>query len=228
MNIRTNMNLSQLNNNNNAHKHFKCTVFISNIMSDPKYELIVTILGALNLICISIRDFQLSQIARNFNWPTAQVIINAFFLIEMMIDFSIHGKKSFKKSFRVWPESICQLINIYATTLYFIHFKKLSQRLTGNLLMQDNYDPNSLIKLFELIIFIRISKVLTLLYEIKAMRLVIETMRNMISPMLQLMGVLFVLFYIFSIIGMALFGGLTKQDFPSIVKVKITPSGYYM
>lgn len=41
-----------------------------------------------------------------------------------------------------------------------------------------------MIKLFELIIFIRFSKLLTMLYEIHTMRLIIETMRNMIAPLL--------------------------------------------
>lgn len=71
--------------------------------------------------------------------------------------------------------------------------------------------------MYELIIFIRISKVLTLLYEIKAMRLLMETMRNMINPLVRLMGVLFIVFYMFSTLGIYIFGGTKISDFPSIV-----------
>ena len=42
------------------------------------------------------------------------------------------------------------------------------------------------------------------------------------------MGVLFVVFYIFSVLGMLLFGGMRKQDFPTIVKDGSTPQNYYL
>ena len=74
------------------------------------------------------------------------------------------------------------MLNIYATIIFFANFGMLSQELSGRV-TEGSYNPNSLMKIFEFIIFIRILKVLTLLYELKAMRLVIETMRNMIMPL---------------------------------------------
>ena len=49
------------------------------------------------------------------------------------------------------------------------------------------------------------------------MRLLMETMRNMINPLVRLMGVLFIVFYMFSTLGIYIFGGTKMTDFPSIV-----------
>jgi len=75
---------------------------------------------------------------------------------------------------------------------------------------------NSIVKLFELVIFIRTLKLLTLLYEIKVMRIIIETMRNMMMPLVYLMSVLYVIYYMFAILGMLLFGGKIRRDLPVI------------
>ena len=71
---------------------------------------------------------------------------------------------------------------------------------------------NSIVKMFELVIFIRTLKLLTLLYEIKVMRIIIETMRNMMMPLVYLMSVLYVIYYGFAILGMLLFGGKIRRD----------------
>ena len=66
---------------------------------------------------------------------------------------------------------------------------------------------NTIVKLLELVIFMRMLKLLTLLYEIKVMRIIIETMRNLMKPLLYLCGVLFTIFYIFTLVGILMFGG---------------------
>jgi hypothetical protein len=71
----------------------------------------------------------------------------------------------------------------------------------------DGSKYNNIVKLLELVIFIRLWKILTLLYEIKSMRIVIETIRNLVAPLTNLMGVLFTIYYFFALIGMAMFGG---------------------
>jgi len=71
---------------------------------------------------------------------------------------------------------------------------------------------NSIVKMFELVIFVRSLKLLTLLYEIKVMRIIIETMRNMMMPLVYLMSVLYVIYYTFAIIGMLMFGGEIKRN----------------
>ena len=61
--------------------------------------------------------------------------------------------------------------------------------------------------IFEMIIFTRPIKSISLFYEIKNLRIIIETIRNMVGPLLGVMGVLSIIFYVFALLGMAFFGG---------------------
>ena len=54
-------------------------------------------------------------------------------------------------------------------------------------------------------------KLLTLLYEIKTMRIIIETMRNLILPLFYLTGVLTTIYYVFALLGMFMFGGKIRK-----------------
>jgi hypothetical protein len=65
----------------------------------------------------------------------------------------------------------------------------------------------NLITIFEMIIFTRPLKSITLFYEIKNLRIIIETIRNMVEPLLGVMGVLSIIYYVFALFGMAFFGG---------------------
>lgn len=53
-----------------------------------------------------------------------------------------------------------------------------------------------------MVIFVRMLKLLTLLYEIKTLRIIIETIRNLLKPLLYLTGTLMTIFYIFALMGM--------------------------
>ena len=79
-----------------------------------------------------------------------------------------------------------------------------------------------------MVIFIRLLKIISLLYEIKVLRIVIETIRNMISPLIGLIGVLSIIFYVFALIGMLIFGGKIKRDSPEIIYDTSIPNNYYL
>lgn len=73
---------------------------------------------------------------------------------------------------------------------------------------QDDYTMfNDFIKQYEVIIFIRLMKLLTLLYELKVMRIIIETAKNMMAPLTYMFCVLMIVFYLFAYVGMGFFGG---------------------
>ena len=93
---------------------------------------------------------------------------------------------------------------------------------------QVNNNFNEVAKIFELIIFIRMLKLLTLLYEIKDMRIIIETMRNLIIPLLNLLGILMIIYYIFALTGMFIFGGWIKKGMPEIENDPSIPVTYYL
>jgi len=112
------------------------------------------------------------------------------------------------------PETICQGFNILA--IYYFS-QSDSER---------NY--NSIVKLLEVVIFVRMIKLLTLLYEIKTMRIIIETMRNLISPLLEFGGVLFTIFWVFTLIGMYLFGGKVQKNLEVISNDSSIPDNYHL
>ena len=71
---------------------------------------------------------------------------------------------------------------------------------------------NYTVKIFEVIVFIRMLKLLTLLYEIKVMRVIFETLKNLLGPLNNLIVVMLTIFYVFAQLGMVIFGGKIKSD----------------
>ena len=63
------------------------------------------------------------------------------------------------------------------------------------------------VNIFKFLVIVRVIKILPMLYEVKSMRLIIETMRNMFVPMSTVTVLLGVIFYIFAQLGMFMFGG---------------------
>lgn len=62
-------------------------------------------------------------------------------------------------------------------------------------------------KLYEIVIFLRLLKFFDLLYEIKTLRIIMETLRNLARPLSDVAGILFVIYYFFGQIGIYIFGG---------------------
>mmetsp|Transcript_13614 Transcript_13614/g.21303 ORF Transcript_13614/g.21303 Transcript_13614/m.21303 type:complete len:192 (+) Transcript_13614:1711-2286(+) len=92
----------------------------------------------------------------------------------------------------------------------------------------DPQDYNEIVKVFELIIFLRLTKLLTLLYEIKDMRIIIETMRNLIAPLVNLLGILMIIYYLFALTGMLIFGGKIQKNMPAIMNDPSIPPTYFL
>jgi len=105
---------------------------------------------------------------------------------ETVGDLLISGpKKAYKYHFRIWPETLCQLLNIPAMAKFFM---------AGS-----NYqDYNYTVKIMEVIVFIRMLKFITLLYELKVMRVIFESIKNLLGPLNNLVIVMMVIFYCFA------------------------------
>ena len=122
--------------------------------------------------------------------------------------------KAFQYHFRIWPESLCQILNIpaiynFATSDSFVSY-------------------NYTVKVLQVIIFIRMLKLLTLTYEVKVMRVIFETLKNLLGPLNNLIIVMVTIFYVFSQFGMIIFGGKIKEDSPSIMNDQSIPDNYYL
>lgn len=84
------------------------------------------------------------------------------------------------------------------------------------------------LKYFEAILFIRIIKLLPLIYELPLMRVIIETLRNLMKPLSGLLTIVLALMYMFAIIGQLLFGGKVKRDTPAVVNNTSTPADFVL
>lgn len=110
---------------------------------------------------------------------------------------------------------MCQLLNVVAVIKFLEN-------------LSDTQEYNTIVKLFELIIFVRALKLLTLLYEIKVMRIIIETMRNMMLPLLYLCSVLMLIFYVFAMVGMLIFGGKILKGMDVLINDVSIPDNYHL
>ena len=115
----------------------------------------------------------------------------------------------------MYPETLCQVFNAFALYYFFV---------SGN----DTKSYNAIVMLLELVIFVRMLKLLNLLYEIKVMRIIIETMRNLVKPLMYLAGVLFTIFYVFALMGMLMFGGKVQKNLPVIAQDSSIPDNYHL
>ena len=97
----------------------------------------------------------------------------------MFSDWIVFGIiNSYRNSFRVWSETASMMFNIIGIVMYF--------QTDPSTNISDIY---SVLKLFEFAIFLRLIRVLTLLYEDKTFRNIIETMRNLLGPFWSLLMV---------------------------------------
>lgn len=150
------------------------------------------------------------------NWMIFQVILNTIFLVELLSDMFLLGPISaFQLHFRAWPELVCQILNI-STIVQFL----------PNMSQYNLY--NEFVRSFEVIIFIRLLKLLTLLYEIRVMRIIIETARNMIQPLFNMFSVLLIIFYFYAVLGMYIFGGKIKRGMQVFQDDSSIPDTYHL
>jgi hypothetical protein len=169
-------------------------------MQGANYELMMNVIGVLNVISIALQAVYTTVRAHRI-WIIVESSLNFVFLFEMMADMYIQGsiKRAYERKFRLWPETLCQIINIFATVIFWMNYNN-SLRFA------------QIITYFEIIIFIRILKIMTLLYESDTMRVIFETMRNLITPLTSLIVVVLLIMYEFAVIGMFLFGGIIQTN----------------
>lgn len=177
----------------------------------------MNIVTILNVFTVFIRALQQSASQETIrSWIILELVINYIMLFETICDLMIAGPiKAYRYHFRVWPETMCQLMNIPASVKFFV---------AGSDFQQYNYT----VKLLEVIVFIRMLKLLTLLYEIKTMRIIFETLKNLLGPLNNLIIVMLTIFYVFAQLGMVIFGGQIRSDSTSIVHDSSIPDNYYL
>ena len=175
----------------------------------------MNLITILNLFSVILPHSRYGKTFINY-WIIIQIIINLVLCIEMIGDWYIFGlRKAYRNHFRIWPESICQIINVFAIYYFVKNVNNIKEY-------------NNLVKLFEVIVFVRLLKLLTLLYEVQVMRIIFETLRNLLGPLKNLLAVMITIMYVFTEIGMAIFGGQVTTKSSSIVHDSSIPDNYYL
>jgi two pore calcium channel protein, plant len=82
---------------------------------------------------------------------------------------------------------------------------------------------HNVVKLLEAIIIIRVLRIAVYLDEIKTFRIIMETMKSLLTPFWSMLSVMFSIFYIYSVIGIAVFGGIVDFDSEAIRNNDSTP-----
>jgi hypothetical protein len=75
---------------------------------------------------------------------------------------------------------------------------------------------------------IRVLRLFTYLYEVKTVRIIVETLKNLIMPFYSLVTVQFILFYFFGLIGIGIFGGKIQESTYEIKYNDLTPDLFYL
>ena len=83
-------------------------------------------------------------------------------------------------------------------------------------------------KYFQIIIFVRLLRLLTLLYEVRVTRLIVETAKNTVIPLTYMFCVLMIVFYYFAFLGMFLFGGLVTRNMSVLRRDLSIPDTYHL
>jgi len=149
------------------------------LMSSAQYELAMNIITVANIFSVFFFALQKSADESTIKgWIVFELTINLMMLLELISDLSISGPiKAYSYHFRTWPETLCQILNIPAMIMFF--------KADGDF---EKY--NYTVKLFEVIVFIRMIKLLTLTYEVKMMRIIFETLKNLLGPLNNLIIVM--------------------------------------
>jgi hypothetical protein len=80
---------------------------------------IVTIFNIFSVFVRALNQSATEQAIRS--WIILELVINLVMLLETIGDVAISGPvKAFKYHFRIWPESLCQVLNIPATISFFM------------------------------------------------------------------------------------------------------------
>ena len=184
-----------------------------------QYELFMNLITVANIFSVFVLTLQTQAEEETIKiWIIVQLCINWCLLFETLGDLYFAGlAKAYKNHFRIWPETLCQLLNIPAMVNFFTSHGE-------DTFVSYNYT----VKVLQVIIFIRMLKLLTLTYEIKVMRVIFETLKNLLGPLNNLIVVMLTIFYVFAQMGMIIFGGKITEDAPEILHDQSIPDNYYL
>lgn len=209
------MEFIQLENkhDNKYYQRSRRRSWIARIMQNPLYDWFMIIFVALNCLSIFAKDCMDTYGTTKESidrWIYTEFAISLIFGIEMLFLFYWYGfMQAFKRRNHVKFEIVFQILNISI----FIYF-----------LLANRYDMMT--KVLEITILLRMMRLLKLFNEVRQWRIIMQTMRALLTPFYTLLLVTYMLYLIFSIIGDRAFGGLANYNEMAIIGDDSIPDSY--
>lgn len=173
------------------------------VFNNPSYSTVTIIVNIACLFSIAVKSLVFGLFKEGvFVWGVAISAINVFFMIEALFDFFTQGYfNAFYQQFRFPVEVLC--IIQFALVLYEL---SLTEKMDDIFFSMQNFETQ-----FELIIFVRLIKTLELLQEIREIKIITKTLQKSVTAAKDILAFFFMLYYVFTVVGISLFGGLVTK-----------------
>ena len=192
--------LLEIRKRRNKIKHLRNTLMpkwkecISKIYNNNYYSAIIHLINIYSLLLMFWREVMEVYGVSNLEilplWTSVATIVNIIYFIDMIFSFIEFG---FWKS----------IVDIY--TLIEVGWQILSTAAFLKILISADYFFS--IKVYELIVLVRIIKLLKLLEEIEQWKIIVLTLRRLVSPFVTLFLVQMGIVYTYAVIGERIYGG---------------------
>jgi len=100
---------------------------------------------------------------------------------------------------------------IFGRSNYFYLFQDLSKvdssKLPSTWKAEIQESVHNIVKCLEAVIILRLLRLSVYLDEIKTFRIIMETLKSLISPFWSVLCVMYSIFYVYALLGMTLWGG---------------------
>jgi len=179
---------------------------VKTTLKSAYFELAMNILNLSNLAFL-IADESVAFYGLSF-WKYLQIAYLILYLLETFVNMFIFGPKRFLQ----------KLSNLVDSLLNLCFFVFLLAYLGTN-----NFEVEKILKM---LVLLKLTRVLKLLYKVEKYKIIFKTFVNLIPVFGMLLGVLMSLIYIYSLIGIEVFGGKVYPENPQIYKNPSIPPLY--
>lgn len=161
----------------------------------------------LTIIIAQVFDAFLSYYYEDF-WVYLQIFYICFYWFEMLAHLATVGLEAFFTSFRGLFDFVVNSANLVAFIV---------------IVLSSNYQSRGILQILGAT---RLLYLLKILRKIKEINFLFRTLAELVPSFSNLLGIVVVTFYIFGMLGVALFGGLVYADNESIFSSTLIPPNY--
>ena len=187
---------------------------LQNFLDHPIYDGTISMICVLNILALFVNDYENTYgHAKHYGsgFVISEFILNFLYTFEVFFQLFVWGPRHcWRYRHNMKLEFIYVILNFALFILY----------------VTDNYRYDSLIRFLSMIILLRIVKLFTVLMELDQFKLIIDTIQSLFRPFYAILGVMFIVYYVFSQIGDRAFGGIVQNNDIRILSQSDFPQTY--